>query len=335
LKTLLLWSLAVFVLAGFGEGRLRAADPQGPVLSILEENDLFAGTDRHYTQGFEVLFLGAERLADSPAPASRLAKALPGLGLNTETVRFGVGIGQKIYTPSDHRIATVQTNDRPYAGFLHLSALWQRRGETSGGWPLLDHLGIDLGVVGPESMAEDAQNRVHSKPLQGWQYQLKSEPGVAVKYARMSRFEAGGSEGWSCHGIPWAGLSIGSVGTYAASGVEIRAGYNLPKDFGAQTMDSLVPVSGGLTANSPRWGFYVFGAAEGRAVAYNTFLDGSMFHESPHVTKRPLVADLRFGCAIVINKFVEIGYAQVFRTKEFSGQAHVDSFGSVTASIRW
>jgi hypothetical protein len=30
---------------------------QGPVLSIIEENDLFFDTDRHYTQGFKISFL--------------------------------------------------------------------------------------------------------------------------------------------------------------------------------------------------------------------------------------------------------------------------------------
>ncbi|MCX7009743.1 MAG: DUF2219 family protein, partial [Kiritimatiellaeota bacterium] len=37
-----------------------ARTERGAVLEVTEENDWFAGTDRHYTQGFRAVYLGAE-----------------------------------------------------------------------------------------------------------------------------------------------------------------------------------------------------------------------------------------------------------------------------------
>jgi len=51
---------------------------QGPVLTIIEENDLAVDTDRHYTQGFKISYLQAD--GDVPRWALRLSEHLPALG---------------------------------------------------------------------------------------------------------------------------------------------------------------------------------------------------------------------------------------------------------------
>jgi hypothetical protein len=90
---------------------------QGPVFSVIEENDLFANTDRHYTQGIKLSFL--QRDGDLPAWAKGCSEMLPAWGFDRRVVKFGYQIGQSIFTPSDISQSKPPKDDRPYAGWLY------------------------------------------------------------------------------------------------------------------------------------------------------------------------------------------------------------------------
>ena len=193
---------------------------------------------------------------------------------------------------------------------------------------------INLGIIGRESYAEEAQTEIHRArgfPLpNGWDNQLKTEPGLALRYSRLWLFRAA-NEGKAADLIPHYGASLGNVATYANAGITLRAGYNIPEDFGAQTIDT-TPVETGT--RHPKWGLYFFGGCDGRAIAYNAFLDGNLFHKSHHVDKNFLVADVRYGAAIILKK-LELNYSYVFRSKEFHKQQDTDAFGSLTLKYKF
>lgn len=309
----------------------------GPVFGFVEENDLVVDTDRHYTQGLKLSYLHAEerRLGWTAS----LLDAIPAPRLSVEARRWGLAVGQNIYTPGDILTPTLLINDRPYGGWLYGGFLLQRRGATPGGLPAWDHLELDLGVIGPESLAEDAQNWVHQMRgfdlAQGWAHELNTEPAVALKLSRhwLKRWE---SQGWGLDVIPHSGLALGNVSTAFHLGATLRAGYNLPLDYGYQTVDALAAPSGGLSGGET-WrdcGFYLFAGADGRAVAYSAFLDGNLFHDSHHVNKRPVGADLKGG-AVFWWKRLEVAYALVLRTKEFAGQSERNAFGSLSAKWKF
>lgn len=309
----------------------------GPVLSLVQENDLVVNTDRHYTQGLRLNFLAEEAPATADGPVERLARVLPSGTVEFEGVRWGLGVGQLIFTPRDLAARRLQRDDRPYAGYLFAAFVLQRRGHSERFAGVLDHVELDLGVIGPESLAEEAQNTVHRVrgfPLaRGWHNQLETEPGAALRIARAARLAFGDSSGLAAEALPYGGASLGNVGTFAALGVRLRAGWRLPDDFGGGTIEALVPVSGGRRSDGGI-GWLVFVDLGGHLVAYNAFLDGNVFHDSHGVTAVPYVGDLQFGAALTVSR-IEVGYAQVIRSREFEGQRGADSFGSLRLALRW
>jgi lipid A 3-O-deacylase len=307
---------------------------QGAVLTVTEENDIVATTDRHYTQGFKLAYL----LEDNCAPAwlDRAAAAVPTWGYTPHAIKIGMLVGQSIYTPSDLQASLWNPNDRPYAGWLYAGFLLQRRGLTAAGRPLLESCQLELGVVGPPSLAEDAQVWAHENPPKGWSHQLNTEPGFALKYLRACVISAQREGPRTLDFIPHAGFSLGNIDTSLRLGATVRVGVNLPDDFGLQPINSLATTEGGLAANhgSGRWGFYVFGGVEGRAVGYNEFLNGNLFRDDRHhVTPEPLVAQLSAGVALTYARF-EIGASGVWTTDEFKGQDHPNTYGGLFLKVK-
>jgi hypothetical protein len=167
----------------------------------------------------------------------------------------------------------------------------------------------------------------------GWRYQLKTEPAIHLKYDRQWKF-ATASQGVGLEFIPHAGVSLGNAATYAAAGAMVRFGYNIPNDFGVQTIDSLANQTGDLTDRPHQFGWYIFGGADGRAVLHNAFLDGNLFQGSPHVQKERLVADFRTGLVLAFRRFDLTG-SFVHRTREYENQPRSDQFGSITLNFKF
>jgi len=154
----------------------------------------------------------------------------------------------------------------------------QRRG-TQADIPVNDNLELDLGFIGPESFAQQAQAWWHTVGgwivPKGWGNQLNTEPAIDIKYDRQWKFAAR-SQDLGLELIPNAGFSLGNVYTYAGAGAMVRFGYNIPDDFGVQNIDSLATQTGGRSAETRSFGAYLSAAADGRAVLHNAFLDGNL-----------------------------------------------------------
>ena len=72
---------------------------------------------------------------------------------------------------------------------------------------------------------------------------------------------------------------------------------------------------------------------DGRAVAHDMFLDGSLFREGPHVDdRRTVVGDLQAGVAVHYRS-VQLAFTFVNRTEEFVRQDGPQRFGAVSISI--
>ncbi len=338
---------AVLLLAAVQSSVFAAEPPPsdllGPAFNLVAENDMVVRTDRHYTHGTKSTLLGSEIAVAREQPGFHLpvwlAERTPDFGATPHATRLGASLGQSIYTPTDISTAALQIKDRPYAGVLYASLLLQKRGATAGGTPLLDNWRLDLGVIGPESQAEEAQNTVHSVRkldlARGWAHQLQTEPALALRYQRTWRWAQGAQDGWGWDFLPAAGVSLGNIGTYAAVGGQVRAGWRLPGDFGVQVIDSIaLPSLGRTSGAATRRGIFAFAGVEGRAVAYSAFLDGNLWQQSQHVDKFPLAADGKFGLVYSGKRF-DVSLTQIIRTKEFVGQREIDAYGSLAFSLKW
>jgi hypothetical protein len=79
----------------------------------------------------------------------------------------------------------------------------------------------------------------------------------------------------------------------------------------------------------------VFGAAEGRVVAHDIFLDGSLFRKSdPSVPSNIFVGDFQAGLVMQIQR-IQIAYTYVLRTKEFKPQSDDQQFAAVSVSAKF
>jgi hypothetical protein len=311
---------------------------QGPVFTLIEENDLVVDTDRHYTQGIKLSYLHSENHV--PHWLETFSDKLPAVGFTILANRIGTQVGQNIYTPANISVTTLQRGDRPYAGWLYTGLIFQRRGLAAERIPTLEHFQLDLGIIGPDSLAKEAQTWVHElrgfQTPKGWDHQLHDEPGVALKYQRSWLLSPSADNPRYLDLIPHIGASVGNVETSFRAGADLRLGFHLPDDFGVQTISSLMPSEGGWLQERKggRWGFYVFSGLEGSAVGYNAFLDGNLFQSSPHVEHEPFVAEWKTGFVFVLSH-VDTGFSYVVRTREFVGQRRDNSYGSLFAKIKF
>lgn len=300
--------------------------------TVVSENDkYFAGTDRHYTNGFKLIWLGETTLHRSQQFLKDVAAFIPTLrGIEAQQrYKIGLSLGQNIYTPADTATPALLRDDRPYAGWLYASMMAQAQ-ERDGS--LLRVVELSLGVVGPSALGQQAQNGwhdvIHVPHAQGWANQLHDEPALMLSWERRYRlYTLTVGQRHYLDAIGRARLTLGNVHTHLAAGMMLRTGWNLPHDFGT---DLIRPAGGGMANAGParRFAAYTYLSAEGRAVARNIFLDGNTWRASHSVSKLPFMADFSAGFVLAWPRF-QLTYTQDYRTKEFRGQPHRDVFGSI------
>ncbi|MBF0480647.1 MAG: lipid A deacylase LpxR family protein [Desulfovibrionaceae bacterium] len=324
-----------------GEPDVSARTPA--ILTVIEENDYFAGTDNHYTNGTKLLWVSGD--LKHYADDQRLPRfVLPAIGILPfvnqpgQQYNLALALGQNMYTPTHLQVSSPQPTDRPYAGWTYVSLGLHAKTPDK-----LDTFEATVGFVGPESYAAQTQNAFHSligdPPSLGWRNQIHDEPGIILTWQRtqnLKRVELGHDLAWDF--LPHVRASVGNVETLAAAGFETRFGFKLPRDFGT----SLIQPGGGVSEpvasddtsplKNPGFGMHLFAGAEGRAVARNIFLDGNTFEDSPRVSKYPFVADLFGGVGVEMGRF-KLTYTQVFRTDEFYGQKKPQLFGSISLAM--
>ena len=194
-----------------------------------------------------------------------------------------------------------------------------------GGTGVMETFRVQMGVIGPESQADDAQIWWHRRfgfdHPNGWRHQLETEIGGEFSYDRRHRYALG--DNWSVQFLPEAGCNLGNVRTDFHGGGTLRAGYNIPNEFGLK--DS----QGGTDLC-----LYIFGGVYGQAVLLDVFLDGNNFRESHHVEKEPFIAETRFGVVLASRHF-ELIAARVQRSFEYVGQNERDGFTSLTLTVKF
>jgi lipid A 3-O-deacylase len=309
-----------------------------PVFTFYFENDYFGGEDQHYTNGVKLSWVSGD-LTDWGQDGWRkgLIAFLPFVNKPDRQKNIGVSLGQNIYTPEDTSLGVPDPSDRPYAGWTYLEFSFVSKTDR-----MMDTVAIQLGIVGPHSYASDTQRIVHElindDVPRGWDSQLRDEAGVNLileRKWRLYRRTFGGMLGLDF--VPHAGVSLGNVQTYANAGGMVRAGFNLPSDFGVDLIRGGGAVSAPVNDEDPRvstrrnWSFFVFGGVDGRAVGRDIFLDGNTFRDGPSVEKKPFVGDAYYGVGVIFGTW-QLTCAEAVRTLEFRGQNEMSRLGSVTLS---
>jgi hypothetical protein len=354
--------LAMMALAtGASVARAQTSDPPPPPSATEDEkrniyifqieNDLFNRfnpTDRDYTNGVRIGWL-SPAITEMPAGVVALTTLPTFFGERpTDSVirRFGVSVGQNIYTPNDTDTSLPIYNDRPYAAWLYatfaLQYTYKRHDPKTGTLePVrLDTLQVDVGLIGPAAGGEFVQNNVHRligvAQAYGWANQLHNEPTFNLAFER--RWRTGRSviledPKLEADFIPRIAASLGNVAIYGDVGGTVRIGKNLRDDFGPTRARPSLPGSEAFIGDGS-FGWYLFAGVDGQVVGRNIFLDGNTDGYSLRVWHRPFVAEAQAGLAVTY-RGVRFTYTQVLRTPEFFEQDRFTQFGSINVTFRY
>lgn len=327
--------ILIAMLAAAAPARAQSAPDDRGTFSLMLENDVFgSGTDRHFTHGTKLSYTTREHLPDEDDPIGMVAGLIPFWPAGARA-RATYALGQNIYTPDDIADPNPRPDDRPYAGWLYVSGgLIAVAPDASRS----DAVVLELGVVGPASLAEDTQTTWHDwfdfQDPNGWDHQLENEPGFALLYEHTRavwRDEIIG--GLSADLVPNAGFALGNVATYLSAGATVRIGGDLTADLGPPRIRPSLPGSSFIQGDQG-FNWYTFASVGGRLVGRNIFLDGNTFTDSQSVDKKLLVGDIQAGLAMMWTDW-RLTYTYVLRSKEFDTQDRIDKFGALSLSYRF
>lgn len=296
-------------------------------MSVRWENDTFGNTDRFYTNGISLSLSHT-----GPSWIDPLADFLP-WGQGRRTVSYDMA--QVMVTPDDTKRSVPDPTDRPYVGILSVGLTLHV--EQSNSYHGLRFL---TGVVGPWSLAGETQCEVHrlvrSGQPQGWDYQLENEPILNLAYEYRHKFRlAGRHDVWIVETLPTAGGWLGNILIQGQIGGLLRAGYNIPNDFGPTLLRGMGHLPPPRRSESPKsnsdWGFSIYGGGFASLVLRDITLDGNTFKDSPSIDKNLFVPAAGVGMTIGNRHFLT-SFNYVFWGKEFKGQEEYSKFGAITFS---
>ena len=309
-------------------------------LRLLYENDMFSahrllykdgGSDRWYTDGIKAVAM----LCPVKARDDTLSKALAWF-LPEGDRQFGYTFGQLMFTPENVSLTTPQPNDRFWAGYLFVGAVAQVNHAAS-----VDSLELDLGVIGPPALGEEAQTLIHKirgfDLPNGWGNQMKTEPTLNLHYLSMyrglPRFALGKNLNFDA--TPHYGGAAGTVYDYANAGVTFRIGDDLsPAPAGTIEIPSL----GGVRRLDHRWDLFV--RFDLRASVHNAFVDSGLLRGEPHPTNvkgKPFTYQINRGLTFE-NKGWRATLMFNRRSREFNnvpGTRSVHSFGTINLEYQF
>jgi hypothetical protein len=237
-------------------------------------------------------------------------------------------LGQLFFTPDNQKTTLLQAQDRPYAGWLFVSAAKNTLHDS-----FMRHMQLTVGVIGESALGEQMQNGYHSisgnNRSNGWDNQLPNEPAVMLSASQVWALnQDASSNNFSWNLLPYAGAHLGSPYTAAEIGAELRLGYRMPKDYTISGISFISGVTAATNTNHEHFYGYLFAGVDSSAMLWNTFLDGSVFRDSHSIDNKPVVTKLTAGFVFNIRR-AKITYTQVYQTKEFYGQLKNHIYGSV------
>ena len=354
---------SAWLVAGLMSPVLAQENPPGKserVSSLQIDNDDWPGgseLDRHYTNGLRVATQFALKQHHEFFKWMKKHVPLP----NKDQVVFGsFALGQNMYTPCEidrgspggvvdpTRCSTPITQDRPFGGWTYAEFGITSRPDApsplnhdQSGVSIRDAFIVSIGWVGASTGAEGLQRLVHKiqeARQTTWNNQLRTEPTLAISYSREWRIKIIPDDG----GLTLMdmtsrlGATAGNVFNEIQAGAIFGFGPDLTDDFGASQFRP--GMTGALlndpdSGNLPNW--YLFAGFEGRLVAHNIFLDGSLIRKDRQsVRSRTTVWDWQFGITLPLHRW-RISYMVVGRSKEFIGQRKPNRIVTAQASITY
>jgi hypothetical protein len=207
--------------------------------SFLFYNDVFSGTDKHFTNGLNFSWIddsfGTREETKSNSYNNfvfSIVDSIPYIELDgTKNHNAGISLSQIMITPNDISVSEPQYDDIPYAGYLVLAFYKFEWDKDS-----FKEFRMEFGVVGKESGAEFVQKGVHhvigSEEPKGWDNQLGTQytANALFKYGEIS-WQDNSINNLSMDWFNHVGFQTGNFITDIFAGSMFRIGDNYVKNF--------------------------------------------------------------------------------------------------------
>ena len=272
------------------------------VFSVFDDNDFFGRwSDKYYTNHTRLaLTLGA---SESPSGVR-------------DALFFS--LGQEIYSPKDREARVPDPRDHPYAGYLYASF-----GDAKFDDDFAFVTEIQLGATGDWSLAEKTQKEYHRlideiRPA-GWDTQIHERVVAQATGEVRARFMLDGACGNGAFGSDLVVRGFGDLGNLrgvVSAGAQLRAGLNLPWDFGATTdmrRGTSVVFDPRVSAS-----FYAYLDASADVVLWDKTLTSNN-DRGADICAYPLAGEISVGVCAVYDR-VSLAIFQSFRSKDFTSQ---------------
>lgn len=319
------------VVAGEVVAPIVANDGLKGSMMFISENDLFtaSGRDMDYTFGGRIAWLSHEV---SRAEFNALDRVLS-LGLGGENGHYqrGLSLNHQIYTPQDKSLLSSPPGERPYAGWTGIGYSLHKSNDQ-----VLSSIELVVGNIGPDSMAQTAQDTVHAivgdDDFDGWDSQVPNEITFDIKWSqkrRLSWMESADADGWSCAGNLDLGCSLGTYRTDGYVGIHWRGGWNVAPSFSAVRIS---PTAYGFDdrQSGERWSIFFQSGVQGNVILHDATLDGPVFRDfDTGADREPLSAEAYVGIGVQKGDW-EISYTQSVRSSDFEGQDKSVIFASLS-----
>ena len=238
--------------------------PVSPVrlLRYTYANDLFFRTDYYFTQGMTLTLV-------HPALARLPTRHLLAAGPRGSTQQHGLTLRYDGFTPLRIQDAFIRVGDRPYATYLYASLF---RINTYPAQHQRLTTALELGFIGPAAGGKELQTAIHratgNAEPRGWEHQIRNAPIIGYRVALEKQLLAAGRH---AELLADAEASLGTLYTYAGTGLHLRAG-----KFSSWFASAGVPGPSPDSGLRP-WQFYGEVTVNGRLIGFDATLQGSPF----------------------------------------------------------
>ena len=232
-------------------------------LEVGHDNDfliIYTGTDRGYTYGLNGTFRWRNK---NNIPFTKF--------INTPNSSYSaITLNIEAYTPDYLTDGSANPNEeRPYAGWSYLNFTQAMSFDLS-----FLHLGLDIGILGPSSQADDIQNWFHREisgdvELLGWENQIPDQLGVNLKANYGFDFKQ--TEWFDIYGT--LDGSIGNIHIFAKPAIHLRVGKFEPIQYSVGQDNQLL-------GKKKQIEYYLDTGFGARFSAYDATIQGNIFKDS-------------------------------------------------------
>jgi len=285
------------------------------------ENDADFETDYSYTEGSRISLLFARENIQNNS------FHIPFTEVKNKEHFISFAYANQMYTPQDVDKVELIKDDRPYAGWSYIEV-----GLHQSSFNELDSLTTQFGIIGPAAKMQELQDAFHDwidvRHAKGWDNQLQNEISLQLNYMHKWRHKYKKVLGLDHDLIPYSGIYLGNVSIKASTGALYRIGFNIPDDFGINSMNegSFPSVS---VYNTPAftnsWSLYFNFIAGANLIVKDIFTDGNTFRDSHSVQRDFYTAYFGAGLSMRYANFT-LNYMHQYYTKDYKLRGNYEKY---------